>query len=135
MGSEGFSRFPSLHPLVSPDGFVPCRSSPPCKGTYMTDWVGRTVSVLPHPHSSFYNYFSISVQFFSDVAPIFLSAHNSPSNLAESRYEGPGLSIRDCTRGCHNCGQSRSIMSAIGETGNTFFERLYFVLGLRIIAP
>jgi len=45
-----------------------------------------TVRVLPHPHCSLYNYFSISVQFFSDVAPHFLSAHDSPSNLAESRY-------------------------------------------------
>jgi len=45
-----------------------------------------TVRVLPHPHCSLYNYFSISVQFFSDVALHFLSAHDSPSNLAESRY-------------------------------------------------
>jgi len=37
-----------------------------------------TVRVLPHPHCSIFNYFSIFVQFFSDVAPHFWSAHDSP---------------------------------------------------------
>jgi len=46
---------------------------------------------LPYPHCSLYNYFSISIQFFSDVALHFLSAHYSPGNLAESRY--PRLSF------------------------------------------
>jgi len=45
-----------------------------------------TVCVLPHPHCSGDNYFSMSVQFFWDMAPHFLSAHDSPSNLAKSRY-------------------------------------------------
>ena len=45
-----------------------------------------TVRVLPHPHCSVYNCFSIFVQFFPDVAPHFLSAHDPPSNLAEPLY-------------------------------------------------
>ena len=45
-----------------------------------------TVRVLPHPHCLPNNCFSIFVQFFSDVAPHFLSAHYSSSNLAVSRY-------------------------------------------------
>ena len=53
---------------------------------WFQDWAHlspkSTVRVLPLPHCSLYNYFSISVQFFSDVAPHFLSAHDSPSNLA-----------------------------------------------------
>ena len=45
-----------------------------------------TVCVLTHPHCSFHNYFSILWIFFSQVAPHFWSAHDSPNNLAESRY-------------------------------------------------
>ena len=41
---------------------------------------------LAYPHLSLYDYFSISVQFFSRVAPQFFYQHDSPSNLAESRY-------------------------------------------------
>jgi len=56
---------------------------------WFQDWAHlspeSTVRVLPHPHCSLNNYFSISVQFFSDVTPHFLSAHDSPSNLAKSR--------------------------------------------------
>ena len=48
--------------------------------------LSQTVRVLPHPHCSVENCFSISEQFFSDVAPHCLSAHDSPSNLAGSRY-------------------------------------------------
>ena len=44
-----------------------------------------TVRVLPLPRCSHNNYFSICIQLFSDVPPHFLSAHDSPSNLAESR--------------------------------------------------
>jgi len=52
----------------------------------VTIWaLSQTVRVLPHPYCSFGNYFSISEQLFSDVAP-HLSTHDSPSNLAESRY-------------------------------------------------
>jgi len=43
----------------------------------------------PHPHRWLESYFSIFVQFFSEMAPHFLSAHDSPSNLAESRYPHP----------------------------------------------
>jgi len=41
---------------------------------------------LPHIHCSVETNFSISEHFFSDVAPHFLSAHDSPSNLAKSLY-------------------------------------------------
>ena len=44
--------------------------------------LSQTVRVLSHPHCSSNNYFSISVIFFSDMTPHFLSAHDSPSNLA-----------------------------------------------------
>jgi len=47
--------------------------------------LSQTVRVLTHSHCSCENYFSISEQFFPDVAPHFLSEHDSPSNLAESR--------------------------------------------------
>jgi len=40
-----------------------------------------TVLTHPHPHCSLNSYFSISVQFFSQLAPHFLAAHDSPSNL------------------------------------------------------
>jgi len=42
-----------------------------------------TVCVLPHPHFSRYNYFSIFVQCFSDMAPHCLSAHDLPCNLTK----------------------------------------------------
>jgi len=50
------------------------------------------------PHHSLTGYFSISVQYFSQVAPHFLCEHNSPSNLAESRYP-QGLSTSTTTLG------------------------------------
>ena len=43
--------------------------------------MSQTVHVLPHPHSSNDYYFSIFEQFFSDVAPHFLSVHDSPSHI------------------------------------------------------
>jgi len=49
--------------------------------------------------------------------------------------EGTGTPFRDCARGCTNCGQSRPMMSAIDVTVNTFFERLYLVLGLGTFGP
>jgi len=56
---------------------------------WFQDWLylssESTVCVLPHPHCSCNNYLSISVHFFSH----FWSAHDSPSNLAESRYPRP----------------------------------------------
>ena len=42
------------------------------------------------PHRALDNYFSISVQFFPRVAPQFLCQHESPGNLAESRYPRAG---------------------------------------------
>jgi len=47
----------------------------------------------------------------------------------------PGLPIRDCTRGCNNCGPTWPKQSAIHVTDKPFFERLYLVLGLRKTAP
>ena len=47
----------------------------------------------------------------------------------------PGLTIRDCVKGCNNCGQSRPMISAIDVTEKTFLERLYLFLELRKIAP
>jgi len=45
-----------------------------------------TVPMHPHPNRSLSGYFSISVQFFSQRGPPFFGQHDSPSNLAESRY-------------------------------------------------
>ena len=62
---------------------------------WFQDWAHlspeSTVPVHSHPHRSLNNCFSISVQFFSQVAPHFFGQHESPSNLAKSRYpcEGP----------------------------------------------
>ena len=42
------------------------------------------------------NYFSISVQFFSPNGPSFFCHHDSPSNLAESRYPRPHPSPVEC---------------------------------------
>jgi len=57
---------------------------------WFQDWAHlsseSTVRVLPHPHCSMNNYFSIYVQCFSDAAPHFLSAHYSPSNIDNSWY-------------------------------------------------
>ena len=47
----------------------------------------------------------------------------------------PGLPIETAQRNCNNRSQSRSIMSEIYVTKNTFFERLYLVLRLHKIAP
>jgi len=54
----------------------------------------------PHPHHSLPGYFSISVQFFSQVAHHLFGQHDSPSNLAESRYPRAGVAadIRFHTR-------------------------------------
>ena len=45
-----------------------------------------------------------------------------------------GLPIRDCARGCINRGYIWLQLCAIDVTEKTFFERLYWVLGLRKIA-
>ena len=45
--------------------------------------IESTVCVLPHPHRSLDNHFSISVQM---VSPNEYWASHSPSNLAKSRY-------------------------------------------------
>jgi len=58
---------------------------------------------------------------------------SGPNRTVDPRV--PGLSIRDCARGCSNCGHTRPQLSAIDLTEKTFFERLYLVLGLRKIAP
>ena len=42
--------------------------------------------IRPHPHRPLCGYFSISVPFFPRVASRFFCQHDSPSNLAESRY-------------------------------------------------
>jgi len=47
----------------------------------------------------------------------------------------PGLPIRDCTRGYNNRGHTRSPMSAIDVTQETFFERLYLVPGMGTSGP
>jgi len=60
-------------------------------------------------------------------------AHIWKHTPAERRV--PGLPIRDCTRGCNNCGPTQPKLSAIDVTGNTFFERLHLVLGFRKFAP
>jgi len=40
----------------------------------------------PTSYCSFYNFFSISVQFFPEWPQNLFCQHNSPSNLAESQY-------------------------------------------------
>ena len=46
----------------------------------------------------------------------------------------PGLSIRDCARGCNNRAQMCVLMSTIGVTAKMFFDCLYFVVELHKIA-
>jgi len=61
----------------------------------------------------------------------------SPFILGWATGRIPRLPIRDCARGCNtdDCGQSRLIISAINTRVKTFFECLYWVLGLRKVAP
>jgi len=67
------------------------------------------------------------------MAPHFFDHHDSPSNLAKSRYPpwypllwgGYRVSL-----GCRDRGQSWPMLSAIDVTVKTFFERLYLVVGL-----
>jgi len=47
----------------------------------------------PNSDCLLYNYFSIFVQFFAPNGPSFFGHHDSPSNLAESRYPR-----RDCLK-------------------------------------
>jgi len=46
----------------------------------------------------------------------------------------PELPIRDCARGCNNREHTRTQLSAIDVRKNTFFERLYLVLGMHTFA-
>jgi len=55
------------------------------------------VPIHPQPHRSLADYFSISMQFFPQVAPHFFGQHDSPSNLAESRYPHAHLSTYPST--------------------------------------
>jgi len=64
-----------------------------------------------------------------------LLKYTKPAAKPVPTYEGTGTPYRDCTRGCDNRGQSWPMMSAIHVTANTFFERLYLVIGLRKIVP
>jgi len=57
-----------------------------------------TVRVLPHPHRSPNNCFSISVQFFPQVAPHFFGQHDSPSNLASVPVPSLQLSSSCCVK-------------------------------------
>jgi len=77
-----------------------------------------------HAHCSHNNHFSISVQFFSDVAPHFLSAHDSPRNLTKSRV--PGHPIRNCAGSSNNLVPRGTKVSAIDVTQKVFFECLYW---------
>jgi len=47
----------------------------------------------------------------------------------------PGLSIRDCARGCNNCVHTHAQMSAKDVTKKILFERLYLVLGMGTFGP
>jgi len=60
-----------------------------CFWTYANLRPESTVPVHPHPHCSLYGKFSISVQFFPQVAPNLFVQHDSSSNLSESRYRRP----------------------------------------------
>jgi len=74
--------------------------------------------------------------FFPRMAPHFFDHHDSPSNLAKSRYplclpqRVPELPIRDCARGCNNCVHTRPQMSAIDVTKKDTIWA--FVFGSRI---
>jgi len=46
-----------------------------------------------NPAHSLYNYFSTSEQFFPPDCPSIFLVHDSPSNLAKSRYPRPGLPV------------------------------------------
>jgi len=55
--------------------------------------------------------------------------------MAEAAWRVPGLTIRDCARGCNNREHTRTQLSAIDVTAKVFFERLYLVLGLSPFEP
>ena len=63
-----------------------------------------------------------------------LSCKRKPHNSMASVMRVPGLPIRDCARGCNNCAQMCTQLSANVLTGKKFFARLYLVPGLRKIA-
>jgi len=78
---------------------------------WFQDWAHlspeSTVCVLSHSHCSLNNYFSISVQFVSDVARV------------------SGLHISNCVGSCNNWVPRDTKVSATDMTQKVFFERLY----------
>jgi len=90
----------------------------------------------PHPRHSFYDYFSISVHFFPQVAPHLVSTIRQliwPSLEVLQRV--PGLPIRDCTGSSNNLAQMCLKLIAVNMTGKTFFERLCLVPRLGTFGP
>jgi len=59
----------------------------------------------------------------------------SPNTQTVTVTRVPELPNRDCARGCINDGHMRQHISAVDTTGKTFFERLYWVLGLQKFVP
>jgi len=68
------------------------------------------------------------------VQPHFLVQYNMVFTTL-NRVEGTGTPIRDCARGCNNCGHTRSQMSAIDATKKILSERLYLVPGMGTFRP
>jgi len=60
-------------------------------------WSETTVPMHPHSHRALADHFSISVQFFPQVALDFFCQHYSPSNLAESQNSHPTCVRSWCT--------------------------------------
>ena len=82
-----------------------------------------------NPDRSAYNYFSISVNFFPRMAPHFFGHHNSPSNLAKSRY--PRLQmiviLRDLEspancNALHHTATCRNVLQLTAKRCNTLRE-------------
>jgi len=75
--------------------------------------------------------------FFPRMAPHFFGDHDSPRNVAESRYPPPvtGLPIKDCAVSCNSHVQTCTKVNAKYVIPQTFFERLYLVSGLGKFGP
>jgi len=103
--------------------------------TYLHTYTCTSYSCKKH-------FFSSLLLFSNKLHLLYIDIHVSNYTLYLEMYiygvaatRVPGLSIRDCARGCNNRAQMCPQLSAIDVTAKTFFERLCLVLGLRKIAP
>ena len=83
-----------------------------------------------------YLYFTTRVFGHSAISPFLGGYWNcSVSAKVEKFFKVPGLSIKNCARGCNNCDRTWSQSNVTDVTTKAFFESLYLALGLSSFEP